>query len=136
MRSLFLPLFAMLALSLSCNEEDDSPPLNVAGMWRATEAEQYDCPGAPKNTAYWTTCGNFEYCVTIDFWPKSTYVITRTSDYALVGVGTYTISGNTLSMDDGSQPMVYQVRISGSKMTMTYNWSVTGCMKKVTYQKI
>jgi hypothetical protein len=135
MRKLFPLLIILLAALSACDSDDDSSSANVSGKWQATDQEQYDCTIAASNSTQ--TCGTFGFCITIDFKSDQTYEITRTSGGAFVSAGTYSMSGNTLSMmSAGSQSLMYQVNISGNIMTTIYNFNGTDCKTKTTYQKM
>jgi hypothetical protein len=124
---------------ISCGSDDDKNTPNITGKWQTSMLENYNCPTSTDNKTY--TCGTYAWCVVIEFKSNNTFAITRSSDGSNMGSGTFTFSGNTLTLSyvdnpyNTQSPYFSAASVSGNSMTLN-NESTTTCDTKTIYQKL
>jgi hypothetical protein len=134
----------ILALSVACSKDDskNSSP-STTGKWQVNTVETYGCTNTTDNKTY--VCGTYTWCDILELKSGNAFTVTRVSDGANMGSGTYTLSGNILSLTyvdnpyHEASPYNSTVTISGTTMTLVYLPAVqntTGCQTKTTYQKM
>jgi hypothetical protein len=133
MKKIFFILVTSIVI-FSCSK-DDSPSVNLVGKWKTLSQEQYECTTAASNNT--KQCGDFGFCVTVEFKADQTFQMTRTSDGSFVQGGTYSRSGNILSLTiTGTQTQMYSLSLSGGTLITIYNYMGLDCKTKTVYQKL
>jgi hypothetical protein len=129
-----LILLLTFTILLSCDKSEENST-NIAGTWKLTQSESYDCDVATDNGV--KVCGTFSWCTTITFKADGTFEVFRASDNFKLGFGTYAVSnGMLITTFSGSSGTTHPVTINGNTMIVNNVSATASCSSNDTYQKM
>ena len=116
---------------LACdNDSEPSPEVNAStleGVWIVTSAVAENCNDASENGTFASVCTPTD-CLSVEFRADGTFVSTELDDgVTTTDEGTYSVSGNQLTLTEGGMSEVAAFTIDGNTLTLSGNEASTGC---------
>lgn len=132
-----LKFFQVLIVALLCigitacdNEGESSPqddPSALVGVWNVAAAVTANCTDASENGSFALICTATD-CLSVEFKSDGTFVGTELEDgVTFTENGTYSVSGDQLTITQGGMAEVATFSIDGNTLTLSGNEPETGC---------
>ncbi len=132
MKKLFFCTAALLAAIsfAACSDDDETnlpvTPASIAGTWQLVHSQGWEIYDGEKET--WSEYYSDEdgWCWTISFDTNNSYVETEYDNGMVYDTnnGTYSISGNTITLNDFYEPTTYEIKkLTESKLIRTYKYA-------------
>ncbi len=130
----------LLALFISaCDNESSETPEHdgseLIGIWTVTSAVAANCDDPDENGSFATVCTTID-CLKVEFKADGTFVSTDLEDGVTTNNnGTYTVSGDQLTITEGTDVQVATFGINNGTLTLQGNEIETGCDVSTTLAK-
>ena len=129
--ALFLSLTGMLFLACGDDDGPEDPTSDLVGVWTVNSVS-FTCPDPSLNDEEIYPC-NAQECTTLEFTSNGEYIVRETFD-GDEGIerGTYTISGNTVTIRVDTEVDILTWSISGNTVTLNVADNEDGCEATLT----
>jgi|GEM_PF-3780653 len=123
-------LLLTLFFSACDNEPSDTPESDgseLIGIWTVTSAIAANCDDPDENGSFAAVCTTID-CLKVEFKADGTFVSTDLEDGVTTNNnGTYTVSGDQLTITEGMDVQVATFAIDNGTLTLQGNEVETGC---------
>lgn len=131
-------LLLTLFFSACDNEPSDTPAddgSELVGVWTVASAVSANCDDPDENGSFVAICTTTD-CLKVEFKSDGTFVSTDLEDGVTTNNnGTYTASGNQLTLTEGMDVQVATFEVDNGTLTLQGNETETGCDVSTTLTK-
>ena len=127
---MFIVALCSLGIIACDNDSEPSPGDDASvleAVWVVTSAVAENCDDASENGTFTSVCTPTD-CLSVEFRADGTFVSTELEDgVTTTDEGTYTVSGNQLTLTEGGMSEVATFSIDGNTLTLSGSDAETGC---------